>query len=324
MYKIFVTSRMYTQDDETFDGLRKNGCEIVPNPFYGRILTEDELANHIKGIHGIILGVENVTPRVLANADCLKMISRFGVGVDNIDIPAATEKGIIVTNVPGANSDAVADLTLGLIIAISRGIHTGWELIKSGGWQGLKGPEVWEKTLGLIGLGRIGKGVAKRAQGFNMKILAYDEFPNPAYCKENNIELVDSIEAILKNSDYVSLHIPFSATSKDMISTKELNMMKPTAYLINAARGGIINEDALYDCLKEKRIAGAALDVLAVEPAQKGLKLAELDNILITPHIAGNSYEAVQRTKEIAVENLLAGLNGKMTEFVLNRDGLKK
>ena len=321
MHKVFITSRMFTENDETFAGLREKGCQIVPHPSYGRILTEDEMIKYIPGIHGIILGVENMNSRVLAHADSLKTISRFGVGYDNIDIPAATEKGIIVSYVPGANIDAVADVTFGLMIAVSRGIHTGWNLVKNEGWQGLKGPEVWEKTLGIIGLGRVGKGLAKRARGFNMKVLAYDEYRDEAYCKEHNIELVDTMEAILRDSDYVSLHVPFSAASKNLIGAKELDMMKPTAFLINAARGGIVDEQALYTCLKEKRIAGAALDVLAVEPVEKGHKLLELDNILITPHIGGNSYEAVQRTKLISIENLLAGLNGIMNENALNRVG---
>ena len=319
MHRILITSRVFKQtDDETFGYLRENGCEIVPNPCFGRIMKEDELIQNLPGIHGVILGVEILNEKVFSHADSLKTISRFGVGYDNIDIPSATKKGISVSYVPGANVEAVADLTIGLLISICRKIGAGWDLIRSGGWQGLQGPEVWGKTLGVIGLGRIGKAVIRRAKGFNMKIIGYDEYPNPAYCKEHDIELVDNIEAILKNSDFITLHIPCTDSSRNLISSKELGMMKPTAYIINAARGGIIDEEALYTCLKEKKIAGAALDVLAVEPMQKGNKLAELDNIIITPHIAGNSYEAIQKTKQISVENLLAGLNGKTNENFLN------
>ena len=324
MHKVFVSARMFAPKDEAFRFLEENGCEIVPNPFHGRILTEEELIQNIPGIHGLLLGLEKVNPKVLSHADSLKSIAKFGVGVDNIDIPAATERGICVSNVVGANGDAVADLTFGLMLAIGRSIPAGWNLVKSGGWKGFTGPEVWGKTLGIIGFGAIGKKVAQRAQGFNMKILAYDEYPNPEYCKQHNIEIADNLETLLKNSDFITLHLPLTATSKDLISTKELAMMKSTAYIINAARGGIINEDALYLCLKEKGIAGAALDVLETEPIKQGHKLLELDNIIITPHIAGFSHESIERTKKISMENLLAGLNGKKNENILNWDALKK
>jgi len=325
MYKVFVTARVLKQDDEVFDILRENGCEIVPNPCYGRRLTEEELIQNIQGIDGLILGMEKVDANVLAHADSLKVISRFGVGYDNVDVPAATQKGIAVTNVPGQNTESVAELALGLMIAISRKIPVGWSLAKEGRWDIINGSELKDKTLGIMGLGRIGKSVAQKAKGFNMKVLVYDSSNKIAeYCKENNIEIANSKEDLLTRSDYVSLHMPGTDELKNYIGAKELGMMKPTAFLINTARGGLVDEEALYNCLKEKSISGAALDDLASLPLQKDNKLLTLDNIIITPHMGANTYEANQRTKLMVITNLLAGLTGKLNENVVNRDGLKK
>lgn len=326
MYKVFVTARVLKQDDEVFDILKENGCEIVPNPCYGRRLSEEELIQNIQGIDGLILGMETVNADVLSHADSLKVISRFGVGYDNVDVPAATQKGIAVTNVPGQNTEAVAELALGLMIAISRKIPVGWSLAKNGRWDIINGAELKDKTLGIVGLGRIGKSVAQKAKGFGMKVLVYDRSAGKKseYCKENGFEIVSSKEDLLMHSDYLSLHTPCTDELKNFIGSKELDMMKPTAFLINTARGGLIDEDALYNCLKEKKIAGAALDDLAGLPLQKDNKLLTLDNIIITPHMGANTYEANQRTKLMVIANLLAGLTGKLNENVVNRDGLKK
>lgn len=326
MHKVFVTARVLKQDDEAFAILRENGCEIVPNPCYGRRLTEEELIQNIQGIDGLILGMEKVDAKVLAHADSLKVISRFGVGYDGVDVPAATQKGIAVTNVPGQNTESVAELALGLMLAISRKIPTGWSLAKEGRWDIINGSELKDKTLGIMGLGRIGKSVAQKAKGFQMKVLVYDRSANKKaeYCKENNIEIANSKEDLLARSDYVSLHMPGTDELKNYIGAKELGMMKPTAFLINTARGELVDEEALYNCLKEKGIAGAALDDLASLPLQKDNKLLTLENAVITPHLGANTYEANRRTKLMVMTNLLAGLTGKLNENVVNRDGLKK
>lgn len=326
MYKVFVTARVLKQDDEVFGILRENGCEIIPNPYYGRRLSEEELIQCIQGIDGLILGMEEVNANVLSHADSLKVISRFGVGYDNVDVPAATQKGIAVTNVPGQNTEAVAEQALGLMIAISRKMAVGWSLAKEGGWDIINGSEIKDKTLGIVGLGRIGKSFAKKAQGCGMNVLVYDRSSGKKaeYCKENGLEIVNSKEELLTRSDYVSLHTPCTDELRNFIGAKELGMMKPTAFLINTARGGLVDEEALYNCLKEKKIAGAALDDLASLPLQKDNKLLTLDNVIITPHMGANTYEANQRTKLMVIHNLLAGLTGKMNENVVNLAGLKK
>lgn len=326
MYKVFVTARVLKQDDEVFDILRENGCEIVPNPCYGRRLSEEELIENLQGIDGLILGMEQVNANVLSHLDSLKVISRFGVGYDNVDVQTATEKGIAVTNVPGQNSESVAELAIALMLAISRKIPSGWALAREGRWDIINGNELKDKTLGIMGLGRIGRSVAQKAKAFNMKLLAYDRSAakKADFCKENNIEVVSSKEELLKRSDYVSLHMPGAEDLRNFIGAGELAVMKPTAFLINTARGALVDEEALFNCLSEKRIAGAALDDLASLPLQKDNKLLTLDNVIVTPHMGANTFEANQRTKMMVINNLLAGLTGKYNENVVNLAGLKK
>lgn len=325
MYKVFVTARVLKKEDEVFDILRENGCEIVPNPCYGRALSEEELIENLQGIDGVILGMEKINANILSKLDSLKVISRFGVGYDNVDIVAAAEKGIAVTNVPGQNSESVAELAIALMLSISRKLHAGYGMVKDGGWGIINGNELKGKTLGIMGLGRIGKSVALKAKAFNMKVIVYDRSPERKadFCKENNIEVV-SKEELLKRADYVSLHMPGDDSLKNFIGADELAMMKPTAYLINSARGSLVDEDALYACMSEKRIAGAALDDLASLPLQKDNKLLTLDNVIVTPHMGANTLEANQRTKMMVIENLLACLNGNYNENVVNMSLLKK
>lgn len=326
MYKVFVTARVLKQNEEVFDILRENGCEIVPNPCYGRMLSEEELIQNLQGIDGLILGMEKINANILSKLDSLKVISRFGVGYDNVDVAAATAKGIAVTNVPGQNSESVAELAIAHMLAISRKIPTGWDQVRDGRWDIINGCELKDKTLGIMGLGRIGKSVALKAKAFNMKVIVYDRSAatkKADFCKENDIEIV-SKEELLTRSDYVSLHMPGAAELKNFIGAEELNMMKPTAFLINTARGALVDEDALYTCLSEKRIAGAALDDLVNHPLQKDDKLLSLDNVIITPHMGANTTEANQRTKLMVIYNLLAGLTGEYNENTVNLAELKK
>lgn len=326
MYKVFVTARVLKQNEKVFDILRENGCEIVPNPCYGRLLSEEELIENLAGIDGLILGMEKLNANVIAHADSLKVISRFGVGYDNVDVEAATAKGIAVTNVPGQNTESVAELTIALMLAISRKAPLGWDHVRDGKWDIINGFELKDKTLGIMGLGRIGKSVALKAKAFNMKVIVYDRSAatkKADFCKENDLEIV-SKEELLKRADYVSLHMPGAGDLKNFIGAEELAMMKPTAFLINAARGSLVDEEALYNCLKENGIAGAALDDLASLPLQKDNKLLSLDNVVITPHMGANTFEANQRTKLMVINNLLAGLTGKYNENVVNLAGLKK
>ena len=194
----------------------------------------------------------------------LRHVSRIGIGYDAVDVAAATARGVVVTNTPGANANAVADFTMGLLLGVARWIPLFDREVKSGTWQSRLGGDVWQKTLGIVGLGNIGRGVARRARGFDMKILAYEPYPDQAFVREHGIDW--RAGRVFAESDFVTLHLPSSAETENTVNARTLGLMKPTAYLVNAARGPLVDEDALYRALAEKRIAGAALDVRVVEP----------------------------------------------------------
>ncbi|GAH83980.1 unnamed protein product, partial [marine sediment metagenome] len=234
----------------------------------------------------IIRSGTKVTARVLANPGKLKAIARAGVGVDNIDIPEATRKGILVMNTPGGNTLSAAEHTLALMLSMSRNVVPACDSLKGGAWDRKKymGNQLNGKVLGLIGLGRIGMAVAKMATGFNMKILGYDPFAAPADAEKLGIEITEELERIFKEADYISVHVPINEQTLNMIGTEQIKMMKPTVRLVNCARGGIINEDALYDALSKNAIAGAALDVYPTEPPGN-TRFTEFENCIVTPHL---------------------------------------
>ncbi|MGB9788791.1 MAG: hydroxyacid dehydrogenase, partial [Dictyoglomus turgidum] len=248
-------------------------------------LPKDELLNIIQDYVALVVRSETkVTKDVIERAKNLKVIGRAGVGVDNIDVEEATRKGILVINAPEGNTIAACEHTIGLMLAISRKIPQAFSLLRQGKWErkSFIGNELYGKTLGLVGLGRIGSEVAKRAKSFKMRVIAYDPFISPEKAKELDVELYSDLPALLKEADYVSLHLPLTQDTKNLIGKKELEMMKPTAYLINCARGGLVDEDALYEILKEKKIAGAALDVFKNEPINPDNPLLTLDNVVLT------------------------------------------
>ncbi|MCL5045243.1 MAG: phosphoglycerate dehydrogenase, partial [Actinobacteria bacterium] len=226
-----------------------------------------------------------VTAEVIAAAPKLKVVGRAGVGVDNIDVQAATEKGILVVNVPGANTVAAAEHALALILALARHVPQACDDLKGGNWKRSKfaGVELRGKTLGIIGLGRIGTEVANRARAFEMRILAYDPYVTPARAEKIGAEVVP-LEALLRESDFVSLHTAKTQETTGLLGPEEIAAMKEGARLINCARGGLVDEDALYSALKEGKLAGAALDVFAQEPPGKH-PLFELPNVIAAPHL---------------------------------------
>jgi D-3-phosphoglycerate dehydrogenase len=276
----------------------------------------------IGGVHGLLTGVDQVTARVINAADELKVISKFGTGVDNIDVAAATQKGVVVTNVPGTNSDAVADMTFSLILSIARRIPYANYQIKKGNWPLIVGTEVCNKTLGLIGLGQIGKRVAMRATGFNMKILAYELLADEKFVQELGIKLVP-LKRLLQEADFVSIHVPLTSETKNLIKTEQLEMMKPTAYLINTARGEIVDENALYGALESGKIAGAAFDVFKEEPL-KEKALTELDNFIATPHISAFTKEAIENAEKLSAQNIIDVLRGRFPPFIVNPEAINK
>lgn len=306
MAKILITPRSFGKHSKKpLQLLQERGYELVINP-YGRILTQEEMIKEIEDADGIIVGVDPLNAEVLKHAKKLKVISKYGVGTDNIDVEYAKNKNIVVTITKGANSDAVADYAFSLMVSAARKLIPIDRGCRKLNWGKVTSIGVYGKTLGLIGLGNIGKGVAKRVQGFNMKILAYDLFKDEEFASRNNIEYV-TIERILKESDFISLHLPLTKATENIIGEKELKMMKKTAVIVNTARGGLIDEDALYNALKNNEIWGAGVDVFEQEPP-KNEALLTLDNIVIGSHCAASTFEAIDNMGIMAAENIINNL----------------
>lgn len=283
----------------------------------GKKISQEELTDRIRGVDAIIVGMEEtISESVLQAAEKLKIITKHGAGVDNIDIPAATKRHIPVVSAAGANSDAVADLTIGLFLALARTIPLADRSVKQGKWPRLVGVQMNEKVLGIIGLGKIGKKVAKRATGFDMKVLIYDIFQDEAFAKQSGFAYV-SLDELLKQADFMSIHIPLNSSTRHLIGKKELQLMKKNAFLVNVSRGSIVDEDALCQALKEGSIRGAALDVFAQEPLGES-PLLKLDNFISTPHMAGYTHEALIETGMVCVRAIADVLEGRRPENAIN------
>lgn len=256
-------------------------------------LDEDGLCNIIGDFDALLIRSDTkVTPKVLQAARRLKLIGRAGIGVDNVDIPAATEMGVIVMNTPDANATTTAELAIAHMMSLSRKLPTADNSVRAGKWERSKlmGAEVAHKTLAILGFGTIGRIVAQRGHGLRMKVIAYDPFVAPEIFADLGVESV-SLDELVSRADYLTLHCPLIEKTKNIIGAPQLGMMKKSARIINCARGGLIDESALYDALKNGRIAGAALDVFENEPPV-GSPLLELDNIVFTPHLGASTAEA--------------------------------
>jgi glyoxylate reductase len=266
---------------------------------------------------------QRVDAEVLAAGAKLRVVANVAVGFDNIDLAAATARGIAVTNTPGVLDDTTADFTWALILGVSRRVVEGDRLARSGQWRGwdlmlLVGADVHGKTLGILGLGRIGRRVAERARGFAMRVLYHDAVRAAAEVeRELGLEWVETKEELLQQADFVTLHVPLLPETRHFIGRAELSWMKPTAYLINASRGPVVDEAALAEALEKKQIAGAALDVFENEP-QIHPKLAALPNALLAPHIASASVETRTRMAVMAAENTVAVLDGRRPANLVN------
>lgn len=271
------------------DVLREAGFDLV-YPNRGAQLTEEELFEFLPGIKASVAGSEPYTARVLAAHPQLRVIARVGVGYDAVDVAAATRQGIAVTIAPGTNEGSVAEHTFTLILGLAKNIISQHLGVKGGGWPRGANLPLRGRTLGIAGLGRIGKAVAVRGAAFGMRLLAYDPIPDTAFSAHHHITLVP-FERLLAESDFLTLHLPVSEQSRYLINRKTLALMKPTAFLINTARGAVVNEADLLDALKNKRLAGAGLDVFEQEPPGSN-PLFELDNVLLTPHAAGTDVQS--------------------------------
>jgi D-3-phosphoglycerate dehydrogenase / 2-oxoglutarate reductase len=303
MIKILITTSSFGKLDQTpLQNLEKAGCQVELNPF-GRKLTEAEISQLIKEIqpNGMVAGVEPLTAKVLQQATQLKVISRCGIGMDSVDLIAAQKLGIKVTNTPDAPTIPVAELTLGMMLSLLRQIHLSDAGIKRGTWERPMGSLLYQKTVGLIGCGRIGSYVAKLVSAFGSNVIGYDPI-----CQSNEYYRCVELENLLAQADIVNLHLPYSTANHHYINQEKIERMKPGSLLINTARGGLIDEKALYMALQSGHIAGAAIDSFEQEPYSGHLK--NLTNVLLTGHIGSYAKEGRVMMEQQAVDNLLANL----------------
>ncbi len=283
-------------------------------------LPKDELAAIIGEYDALAVRSETkVTAEVLANAKNLKIIGRAGVGVDNIDVEAATKRGILVVNSPDGNTIAAAELTLGMLLAMARNIPQADASLRGGEWKRAKymGSEVYAKTLGVVGLGKIGREVARRAQAFEMPIIGYDPYLKPEQAEALGIKLVD-LPTLYKEADYITVHVPKTKDTTGMIGAEEIAQMKPTVRLINCARGGIIDEAALAEAAKSGRIGGAAIDVFSTEPAPADHPLLGIPNVITTPHLGASTEEAQVNVAIDIAEQIVDVLQGRPARAAVN------
>jgi D-3-phosphoglycerate dehydrogenase len=300
--KVLVTPRSYGKEEPAlFDQLAGAGFEVVRNTT-GGILTKPQMMELIAPCAGVVVGVDPLDAEVIAAAPHLRAIAKYGVGVDNIDLEAAKARGIKVSRTVGANASAVADYALALMLALSRKLLLIDRRCRQGDWSKITTLDVTGATLGLIGLGAIGKLVAKRAQGFDMKVLAYDVVWDEDYAGANGIEYAQP-ERILREADFVSLHLPLLPSTENFIGEKELAMMKPTAVLINTARGGLVDEAALLKALQNGAIGGAGLDAFREEPPAP--EWFALENVVLGAHCAASTRGASLMMGRMATENLI-------------------
>ena len=316
-WKVLVTARAFwVSGQEAEAALESAGCEVVRSPQAGPI-PEDLLIAQLQGCEGVIGSSDPYTKRVFTECPQLKVVARCGVGIDSVDLTGATETGVVVTNTPGAMTDAVADYTFALLLGITRRTHEGDALMRSGGWGEYPGILVCGKTIGLVGCGAIGQGVARRATGFGMRILAYDPPLAASPNRPANIEFME-LNELLAQSDFVSVHAPNLPETKGLFNAARFAQMKPTAYLINTARGALIDEPALIAALEQKQIAGAALDVFSQEPLPSDHPLRRAPRCLLTPHNAFNAAEAAAAMSLLSAESILDLMQGRRPVSVCN------
>ena len=284
--------------------LNQNKFEIINNPF-GRKLTEAEVIDLAKDCIGIIAGVEPITASVMDALPNLKCISRVGVGMDNVDLEYAKQKGIAVLNTPDGPTRAVAELTVAMTMSLLRRIPQAHTNLKSKIWKKETGNLLFGKTIGVIGLGRIGRLVAELFRGLGNPVIGFDITPDLKWAKEKGVELAN-FETVLKQADIITFHVPGNKDKSPVIGEKEFGQIKNGAFLINIARGGVIDEQALYNALKANKLSGAALDVFSNEPYEGNL--CELDNVVLTPHIGSYAAEGKLLMEIDAVKNLVRTL----------------
>ena len=308
--RVLVTATSYALDDPTLRIDLENAVgEVVYNPTR-HPLAANELAPMIKGIDGMIAGLDEIDAQVIEAADCLKVIARYGVGLDRVDLESAQKKGIVVTNTPGANATSVAELTVGLMIALARKIVEADRRTKAGEWPRMNGTTLTGKTIGLLGLGAIGHRVARMLGGFDCRIIGYDPVVQSEQAATFGVEWMER-DDVIRNADFLSLHLPASPDTENMLNHDVIAQMKEGAYLINTARSELVDEEALIEALRIGKITGVALDTFRHEPPGAEHPAFQFPQVIATPHTGAHTDDATRAMGRMALENCLAVLRGE-------------
>ena len=328
MKKALITAEI---DDHTIEELNNLGFEVEVTGWgqTHEALSEKEIIARTADIALLVVEVEQITEQIIRAASKLELIHVCRSGPGNVDLEAATARGIPVLVTPGRNADSVADFTVGMLLSITRKISTADQHLRSQGWSvdneipyfHFRGPELAGKTIGLIGCGAIGKAFLKRMQGFMMRMLIYDPYVKPETLTEGG-ELAD-LDVVLQQSDFIVILCPLTAETRDMIGSDEIASLKPTSYVINPARAAVVNEEALFEAVESRKIAGAALDVFWQEPLPSDSPWRSLQNVLITPHIAGASDEVRTHQGNMLIEDLRLLRSGEIPQRVVNPSAVK-
>lgn len=321
--KVFVTLTFPPEIIPNFNGyvemLTSKGFDVIIEPSYKKV-PEDRLIKCLQGVYAHVVGSEPIPERIFKECPDLKVVSRMGAGYDEVDVPAATKHGVAVTTTPGANAEAVAEMTLTMLLALNRRITLLDRVARGEGeWKHYFGTTLYRQTIGIIGLGAIGKILAKLVSGFDMRVLAYDIFHDDAYASEHGIEYC-SLDKLLHESDFISVNCNLSPETEHMIGENEFAIMKPDVRIVNCARGKIIDEQAMIRALQEKRIAGAALDAFSQEPVSPDNPLLHMDNVLVSPHTAGMTYGGRGKVVQMAFQNIIDLADGKKPRGLINKD----
>ncbi len=308
--RLLVTPTSYGKNDPRLKTqLEEQVGEVIYNPT-GKPLISAELAQLLPGIDGYIAGLDGIDAQALQAADRLKVIARYGVGVDKVDLVAAREKGIVVTNTPGANSVSVAELALGLMLALARQIPVAVDAVHQGKWPRYSGLSLEGKTIGILGLGASGKQLARRLAGFDCRVLAHDPFADAAFARDNHVELAE-LNKVVEEADFISLHLPLLPETRGMVNDAFLNRMKKGAFLINTSRGEVLDEEALLRALQSGHLKGAGLDAFAVEPPDPKNPLLALPQVIATPHLGAQTDGATSNMGWFALRDCLAVLRNE-------------
>ncbi len=320
--KVVVTDHLFSSLDEEREIFRKLDAELVES----QCRNEEETLAVSRDADAILNTYAPMTEKVIRALERCRVIVRFGIGVDNVAVDAATERGIMVANTTDYCIDEVADQAMALLLACARGLFPSARIARDAAWDFQRMPRLTRirgQTLGLLGVGRIGSAVAARARGFGLRILVYDPYVSAEAVRKMEVERVD-LDALLRESDYLSIHVPLNADTLRLIGDEALLKMKPTAFLINVARGKIVNQAALCQALQQGRIAGAALDVLETEPPRPDDPILQLSNVILTPHAAWYSEQSRVDMRRRAVGQVVSVLKGELPYSLVNREVLEK